>query len=222
MLSIAQKHNENTGKHNNLPPEIIDEILLWVGDIRLIYGLGKFSLMSRFMPQKFRKAMGRLYIKNLKHLSETYDSKMRARDANLIDWAAASGRLRYLKYLTENTNLVGTSDSMDAAATYGHFGVVKYLHQTRNEGCTKNAMDCAAWDGYFEIIQFLHVNRAEGCTALAMDFAAGLGNFELVKFLHENRKEGCTLDGVSWAFDKGYLRIAAFMREHYFKNSFVS
>jgi hypothetical protein len=50
-------------------------------------------------------------------------------NANLVDWAAASGRLIYLCYLTVNTDEVGTTHAMDSAAYYGNFNIVQYPYQ---------------------------------------------------------------------------------------------
>jgi hypothetical protein len=35
------------------------------------------------------------------------------RPVNLVDWAAASEKFNYLQYLTENTELIGTTHAME-------------------------------------------------------------------------------------------------------------
>jgi hypothetical protein len=46
-----------------LPPEIIDEILLCVGDVKLVNSLGRFSIMKHFLPKTYEEAMGKGILK---------------------------------------------------------------------------------------------------------------------------------------------------------------
>ena len=50
--SVA-KRNAKLKELPILPPEIIDMILLWKGDVKLVNGLGRFSLMKKFLPATF-------------------------------------------------------------------------------------------------------------------------------------------------------------------------
>ena len=127
----------NAAKKNDspvLPPEIVDEILLWTGDAKLVYALGKFWLMKKLKPATFWDIVQvpfRMMWPELMNDGEmeAYIENLKSKPANLADWAAISGRLRYLKYLTENTDYVGTIDGMNYSARWGHLEVVQFLHR---------------------------------------------------------------------------------------------
>ena len=53
----------------------------------------------------------------------------------------------YLELLTNNDNLVFTTDAMNYAAHNGHLEVIKWLHTNRFEGCSTYAMNSAAGNG---------------------------------------------------------------------------
>ncbi|RKO84304.1 hypothetical protein BDK51DRAFT_46971 [Blyttiomyces helicus] len=124
--------------------------------------------------------------------------------------------------------------AMDKAAASGRLKIVRFLHENRPEGCTTHAMDEAVkrWadsakskDGqrFKEVVLFLQENRPEGCTARAMDYASSVGRLDIVKFLHENRHEGCTtraMDGACWVWAtaadsmrKATVRVKASLKE---------
>jgi hypothetical protein len=158
VISFATKNGKNDSAIEPelpiLPPEIIDEILIYIGRVGLVYSLDRLPIMKHFLPEKFEVIVGQAYCA----VSGDYVDGMPA--SNLVDWAASTGRLRYLRYLTENTtNHYGTTHAMDSAAFYGHFEVVKYLHFNRTEGCTMGALDCSTSEGHLDIVKFLHEYR---------------------------------------------------------------
>ena len=220
--------NQKTTKKDDLPilpPEIIEDILLLNGDVKPINAFGMFWLMKRFLPKKLVDVVGKDYIRLIRNKNEWYDGEdsdeeewnsgeFVSEPATLVDWAAATGRLRYLKYLTENTDLVGTTHALDSAAFYGHSEIVKYLHHNRTEGCTYIAMDLSAMRGKLDIVEFLHQNRTEGCSILAIDYAATNGHLDIVKFLHEHRDEGCTTKAIDFAAAPGHFEVVKFLLEN--------
>jgi hypothetical protein len=52
-LAIKDETATEEGKLPDLPPEIIDDILIWTDDVQLVNGLGRFSIMKKFMPVSF-------------------------------------------------------------------------------------------------------------------------------------------------------------------------
>jgi hypothetical protein len=176
-MMITRSVAERNFKKNvaNLPPEIIDMILLQAGDENAVYGLGRFWLMKRFMPATLKDVMG-LQIEKFESTEngdiQAYIKEVLSRPCNLVDWAAITGRLRYLKYLTEITDSVGTANSMNISALKGYFEIIKYLHYNRSEECGSIGMDLAAMGGKYDVVEFLHNNRTEGCTTFAMNLAA--------------------------------------------------
>ena len=196
-----------------LPPEVLDIIFVFTGRADLAYRFGRLTIMRHFQPETYEMVIGKDYFEY------TFASVFGAgNDAeppavNLVDWAASSGRLGYLRYLTEKTKEIGTSYAMDSAAYYGHLDVVKFMHKNRSEGCTGDAMNDAARNGHLEVVKYLHSNRDEGCTAFAMTFAAKNGHLDVVKFLHENRNEGCTEDALRYAAKNGHVDIVKFLYE---------
>ena len=191
------------------PPEIVDIIIIYIGRADLAYALDKLSLMKYFLPNDFCEAMG----PNETCLNEKFGVDFNS-CPNLIDWTAATGRLRYLRYLTENTESFGTKNAMDSASFYGLLNVEKYLHFSRFEGCTTRAMDIAALRGNLDILKFLHENRSEGCTTDAMDNAAAHGHLEIIRFLDEHRTEGCTAYAMEDAAANGHFEAVEYLHNH--------
>jgi hypothetical protein len=195
-----------------LPQEVIDDILLRSGDVDLAYSLGSMSIMKQMTPSKYTEAMGINYIMGVYNLitddtegiEELVLKAIESRPVNIVDWAAASGSFRFIKYLSETMKLVGTTDAMDSAAFHGDFDIVEFLHNNSKSGCTTNAMDFAARFGHLDIVIFLDENRIEGCTTKAMDYAAANGHFEVLKLLQEHRTEGCTVDALNLATYNDY------------------
>jgi hypothetical protein len=77
----------------DLPPEIIDMILLQARDVKLANSLGRFWLIKKLMPKTFEKAMGNRYIDWLVSCYDAMVQKLKARPANLVDWAALFGTI---------------------------------------------------------------------------------------------------------------------------------
>jgi hypothetical protein len=150
MLSLAPKIMPDS-KGLSLPAEIVDDILLRTGDIEVINYFNRFSIIKDLAPKTYKESVGEKfyrYMEGLIKISNVNDDVKKAKlkesaskPVNLVDWAAGTGRLEYLKYLIENTKLVGSTDAMDLAAMNGHFEVVKFLHNTVMVRCTTLAMD---------------------------------------------------------------------------------
>ena len=127
-----------------------------------------------------------------------------------MDKFATRGLFEQVKYLSENQNVVCTTDAIDRAARNGHFEIVKYLSENRTEGCTTRAMDRAAQRGHFEIVKYLAENRNEN----AIDLAANYRHLKIVKYLAENRNEGCTSNAIDLAAKNGNFEIVKYLAEN--------
>ncbi|EFA74946.1 hypothetical protein PPL_11980 [Heterostelium album PN500] len=108
---------------------------------------------------------------------------------DIMDRAAASGSMKVLKWLHENTTFKCTTNAIDNAAYKNRLDIVKWLHENRSEGCTVEAMNKAVDKGNLELVQWLHDNRTEGCSDEAWRSAIQNGDLSMVKWLHENRTE---------------------------------
>jgi hypothetical protein len=207
--SVEESDNDSAKPLPLLPPEIIDIILLYIGRVGLVYALDRLAIMKHFLPNDFEGAKGYGFYEALKF----FEGEILVAP-NLIDWTAATGRLRYLRYLTNNTEQMGSIDALESTAFYGHLEAVKYLHFNRNEDCSKIAINAAASKGNFNIVKFLHENRSEGCTKAAMDDAAHYGHLEVVKYLHYNRTEGCSVNAMDYAAESGHFEVVKYLHKN--------
>jgi hypothetical protein len=227
-----------------LPWEIIDEILVCVGNVDLVLDLGRFSILNKIkknLDSNWAIANGRLqYLKYLyaKGLWVSYQQTM----PSLLKCAALN-YLKVLKYYHENiqsiklvTDLFGVASEcghlslvkylnsigciLDSVATIsnttknGHLEVIKWLHANNFKEFSVRAIDYAALNGHLEIIEFLHSNRKEGCTTDAMNFAACNGHLHVIIWLHLNRKEGCTTNAMDLAAKYGHLEVIKWLHSN--------
>ncbi|KAJ3097459.1 hypothetical protein HDU97_004869 [Phlyctochytrium planicorne] len=127
-----------------------------------------------------------------------------------ISLAAESGHLEVVKYIGSNSNATCTQSSMVKALK--HFEVVKYLIERGWEGNVIELMENAAGLGLLKLVKFLHPRIPDGqMTAKTMDVAAGSGHFDILKFLHFQRTEGCTSKALDAAATQGWLDIVEFL-----------
>ncbi|EFA74949.1 hypothetical protein PPL_11983 [Heterostelium album PN500] len=71
-----------------------------------------------------------------------------------------------------------SEDIMDRAAASGSMKVLKWLHENTTFKCTTNTIDLAVHKNRLDIVKWLHENRSEGCTVEAMNKAVNKGNLE--------------------------------------------
>ncbi|OQR95931.1 hypothetical protein THRCLA_07452 [Thraustotheca clavata] len=97
-----------------------------------------------------------------------------------------------------------TPELMDLAAAHGKLDLVKFFHYKRKEGCTSAAMNLAAGFGHLDIVVFLNENRQEGCTDAALEKAMTRRNKGVVEYLFTKCRRYFTRPTVLHA--KQYLR----------------
>ncbi|KAI8923755.1 hypothetical protein BC831DRAFT_469497 [Entophlyctis helioformis] len=116
----------------------------------------------------------------------------------LLDEAAAHGRLGAVQSLAELGMRKCTTDAMDRAATAGHLPVVEWLHAHRPEGCTPAAMSGAARNGHLAVVQWLHRHRPDSWSPTALREAARSGRRSLVAWLLKHLKVVHDLDAETF------------------------
>jgi Ankyrin repeats (many copies) len=233
----------NKATKQRLPWEIIDEILVLVGNVKLAVVLERFSIVKKIDKKAdFNWAIKNGRIKYLKFLNEkglstggygSFAFSLFCIEQNgfevvkychenigsildcsyIVLYVAEKDDIDLVKYLSF-VGFTFTTHSMDRAACHGYFEILKWLHANRQEGCTTDAMDHAAAHGHLEVVQWLHDNRDEGCTTSAMDYAAAYGHLEVVQWLHDNRQEGCTTDAMDHAAAHGHLEVLQWLHDN--------
>jgi hypothetical protein len=230
----------NPDKQPFLPWEIIDEILIYVGNAELAVALERFPIVWQINKcADFNWAIKNGRLQYLKYLNKKgqctgnyekfafspvctkkyglevvkycHESIRTIQYCSYIaDFAAERGVLDLLKYF----HSVGgsfTTKPMDFAARNGNLAIVKRLHANRKEGCTSYAMDYAAENGHLKVLKWLHANRQEVCTKYALDRAAENGHLEVVKWLHANGKEEFTTEAIDCAAENGQLKVVKWL-----------
>jgi hypothetical protein len=195
-----------------LPWEIIDEILILLGDPKVAISFQRFAIIRRIDPSYDHNwAIKGGFLNYLKYLNNKHQC-IGEYDLKSIRYCATVGDLKVLQYCHENINpITENSDLLDRAAWFGHVDLVKYLHSIGSK-CTTDAMDGAAEEGHLEIVKFLHENRKEGCTNYAMDRAALWGLLKVVEWLHLNRTEGCSAKAMEYAHRHNHTAIVNWFR----------
>jgi hypothetical protein len=196
-----------------LPWELIDEILVRVGNPKLAMKLKRFSIVRKMdIKNDYNWALANGHLEYLKYLNGRGLCVGEYKSYYLKN-CAGNGNLNVLKYCHEHINpITECADVMDFAAACGQLELVKYLHSIGSK-CTVDAMNWAASNGDLEIVKFLHENRQEGCSSKAMNLAAGIGNLEIVEFLYYNRKEGNAVTALNKARYNDRLDVVKFFIE---------
>src|SRR4029078_7852564 len=138
---------------DNLPQEIIDNILIKTKDIN-----AAVAFKNDYVTKQI--------LKTIENPWETYIKE---------------GNLKVIQYLRKN-NIKPPSEFficryqpkgsvMDLATYYGKIEIVKYIHENNLVKCTENAMDMAAENGHFEVIKYLHENKIGECPIYTMDIS---------------------------------------------------
>jgi Ankyrin repeats (3 copies) len=186
-----------------LPWELIDEILVEVGDTKLAIKMERFYIVKKIdADAEFNWAIDKGHLEYLKYLNERGLCVGEYDEVALWD-CAAKGYLNILKYCHEHIiSITEYGSVLNSAASGGHLDLVKYLHSIGSK-CTYGAMDLAACLGHLDVVKWLHFNRQEGCTKDAMNDAAALGHLEVVKFLYHNRTEGILAEALRFVLNFG-------------------
>jgi hypothetical protein len=211
--SPAQMLSEIDTSQPHLPWEIIDEILISLGNPKLAISLQRFAIVRRIdSSYDSNWAIKRGFLKYLKYLNCKNHCKVY--DLKSIRYCATEGDLKVLKYCHEYVcPITEYSDLLDRAAWFGHLELVKYLHSIGSK-CTTDAMDGAAEEGHLEIVKFLDENRSEGCTNYAMDRACFWGLLNVVEYLHYNRTEGCSAKAMEYALRHNQAEVVEWFRKN--------
>lgn len=95
---------------------------------------------------------------NLEELKKLYASNVTA-PFNVMNYAAANGKLKIMKWLYENTTEILTLNTMNKAALNGHFEVVEWLYDNMIEWHDSKTLKCAVESGNLEVLKFLFQNN---------------------------------------------------------------
>jgi hypothetical protein len=120
-----------------LPWELIDEILVRVGDPELAIDLERFSIVRNInIEYDFNWAMVNVRLDYLKHLNGRGLCAGEYK-RNALQNCARYDKLNILKYCHEHINPITSYDFiLDQAASNGYLDLVKYLHSI-GSACTK-------------------------------------------------------------------------------------
>lgn len=175
-----------------LPPEIVDKIILYSG---------------------FKVAV---IIDNIYCIRKLYIPSV-----HTWKWASKNNELDIVKWLYKNEITGRDYYAMDLAAKHGHLEIIKYLHTHKNKiiyvpykyeydfeyykkyiephlleatnGCTENAMQWAAQNGHLEVVKYLH-SIGKKISIMSLFLADKYNHTEIVKFLKNLYKSKNHLD----------------------------
>lgn len=177
--------------HPSLPWEIIDKVLIALGDESLALALSRFIIIKKINPAaNFYWAYTNRHFNYLKYLHD----KGRVNEEEykrVVVKGTRDNHLNYLKYHHENfTSLKSYHFLLGLAAKYGHLDVVKYLDSIGLEISERVLEDAAEFD-QLEVVKWLHDHRQVVCSTYAV-YNAGVVCFrdeksKVLDWFYENR-----------------------------------
>ncbi|KAL2920121.1 LON peptidase N-terminal domain and RING finger protein 2 [Polyrhizophydium stewartii] len=129
---------------------------------------------------------------------------------NLLDHAAASGRLDVVQRLHEQ-GVPCTTLAMDNAAEAGHIGTVAWLSRNRDEGCSPNAIVRAAANGHADVVAYLHKHHNMGNTAAVLRAAIQHGQLRVVEWVYRGTDVRASLYDLREAREAGHACVAEWL-----------
>lgn len=199
----------------NLPNEIIELILCYIGDLNLSVSLKMDNCSKKIYNPNIHTINNYASTGNLNVIKWLYKFNLYKNENNkyAMNCAIKSGHFDILKWLYKNNINCCTKYSLGIACSKGYFDMVKWIHKNIYNDfyyLSSCAMDLAAINGHLEILIYLHENNIGICSKDAMDLASLNGHFDIVKWLYKNRNEGYSDVAIKWALQNHHVEIVEF------------